>query len=111
MPTLIFMILMNHSSIPSPPFLQVRPGTEKDDYDESLQTYTCSDIKSSSPSSPPVTTPPVMVDPDASLITDFQIITDIRVFVCVCVCVCVCVNVCEHVSPHRVSSLLVHRSS
>lgn len=88
--------------------LQVRPGTENDndeDFDEIIQTCVLSDVKESS--SPPPPHPPPSdsahspkippprppappnsytprskkkdVDPDASLITDFQLITDIRV--------------------------------
>ena len=58
---------------------QTRPGTENDDFDEVMQTYVCT------PSSPQATSPtakrdtPPEPDPEASLITDFQVVTDIRV--------------------------------
>ena len=77
--------------------MQVRPGTEDDDdLDETIQTCILSDVNAgSSPSPPPPTdTQPSQelprkdsssrkssneADPDASLITDYQLITDIRV--------------------------------
>ena len=70
--------------IPSP--LQTRPGTENDDFDELMQTYVCT------PSSPQTTSPtakkdtPPEPDPEASLITDFQVVTDIRVSETNCTC-------------------------
>ena len=73
---------------------QVRPGTEnEEDVEERIQTVAFSDV-SPAGSSPGVRekTKGAEADPEASLITDFQIITDIRVSsACVCVCVCVCV--------------------
>ena len=63
---------------------QTRPGTENDDFDELMQTYVCSDIPPTSPqatTSPTAKkdTPPPEQDPETSLITDFQVVTDIRV--------------------------------
>ena len=64
-------------------FLQTRPGTESDDFDELMQTYVCSDLP---PSTPECISPTAasrkessQPDPEASLITDFQVVTDIRV--------------------------------
>ena len=62
--------------------MQTRPGTENDDFDELMQTYVYT------PSSPQTTSPsakkdmPPEPDPEASLITDFQVVTDIRVNSC-----------------------------
>ena len=62
--------------------MQTRPGTENDDFDELMQTYVYT------PSSPQTTSPsakkdtPPEPDPETSLITDFQIVTDIRVNSC-----------------------------
>ncbi len=59
--------------------MQVRPGTENDDLEETIQTVVLSDMKSGrSPTGNKGKSPE---DPEASLITDFQIITDIRVSV------------------------------
>ena len=63
---------------------QVRPGTEnEEDIEEKIQTMVCSDVR---PGASPAGTRPgrtkgvvAEADPEASLITDFQIITDIRV--------------------------------
>ena len=63
-------------------YVQVRPGTENDDLEETIQTVVLSDMKSGQ-SPPPVTGKKNVgkspEDPESSLITDFQIITDIRV--------------------------------
>ena len=76
---------------------QVRPGTEnEEDVEERIQTVALSDVNPAG-SSPGVKekTKAAEADPEASLITDFQIITDIRVSsVCVCVCVRACAYVC-----------------
>ncbi len=58
----------------------MRPGTENDDLEETIQTVVLSDMKSGR-SPPPQTggTGKSPDDPEASLISDFQIITDIRV--------------------------------
>ena len=63
---------------------QVRPGTEnEEDIEEKIQTVVCSDVR---PGASPAGTGVAKIrgvvaepDPEASLITDFQIITDIRV--------------------------------
>jgi len=63
---------------------QVRPGTEdEEDIEEKIQTVVCSDVR---PGASPTGTGVAKIrgvvaepDPEASLITDFQIITDIRV--------------------------------
>ena len=63
--------------------MQARPGTENDDFDELMQTYVYT------PSSPQTTSPstkkdtPPEPDPEASLITDFQVVTDIKVNSCI----------------------------
>ncbi len=63
----------------------MRPGTENDDLEETIQTVVLSDMKSGR-------SPPPQAggkgkspdDPEASLISDFQIITDIRVRLIAC---------------------------
>ncbi|XP_064396833.1 TBC1 domain family member 15-like [Halichondria panicea] len=65
--------------LPDKKLLDVRPGTENDDLEETIQTVVLSDMKSGR-------SPPPQAggkgkspdDPEASLISDFQIITDIR---------------------------------
>jgi hypothetical protein len=62
--------------------IQTRPGTENDDLDELMQTYvyTPSSPQDTSPTAKKETSPEP--DPEASLITDFQVVTDIRVKLC-----------------------------
>ena len=73
------MYIYTHTHTHTHAYTQTRPGTENDDFDELMQTYVCT------PSSPQTTSPtakkdtPPEPDPEASLITDFQVVTDIRV--------------------------------
>ena len=86
---------------------QVRPGTEDDDLDEPIQTVVLSDVKSggSRSTSPQDKTEGKKQagkspsdDPEASLITDFQIITDIRV--CVDCLLCIMYAPLTHTHTH-----------
>ena len=60
---------VRHSFRTNRDLLDERPGSDKDD--EEISTITCHDLISKEKQHLP--------DPDASLITDFQLVTDLRV--------------------------------